>query len=406
MRVAWIGLGDIGTPMAHRVAAEHDLVVWNRTAARMEPFTTTATSAADAARGAHVVLTCIDTPAGLEAVIWGDDGIAAGRPRLVVDTSTMHPDVARDHAERLAAIGVGFVDAPVSGGPRGAAAGTLAVFLGGSHDDVALAREVVTAFAGRVTHLGPVGAGQVGKLGNQLVNFATMAALAEAAALGTAYGLDTEAQLEAMGGGLADSAMLREYRRGRAAGEDGGITGIVNHLREHLTGVDAGPTAGRVDILLKDLTAALDVAHARGLALPAAERQEVLYREVGGTEHDEPRWILERFLDAWGRHHSARDHDALVALFADDALFLGSAPDLRTDHAGIRAYFDALAEHEGAAVDFEVLAATTSAPGVVEGASIGTFQWDGNPGIPIRFTHTLVRRDGRWVATAHHASPA
>ena len=410
MRIAWIGLGDIGAPMAHRVGAAHDLVVWNRTAERMVPFRARATSAAEAASGADVVLTCIDTPAGLEEVIWGATGIAAAAtpPGLVVDTSTMHPDVARDHAERLAAHGIGFVDAPVSGGPKGAAAGTLAVFLGGPDDDVALARVVVTAFAGRVTHLGPVGSGQVGKLGNQLVNFATMAALAEACALGTTYGLDTAAQLEAMGGGLADSAMLQEYRRGRGAGEAGGITGIVNHLRTHLTGVDDGPVDGRVDILLKDLTAALAVAHARDVALPASERLEVLYRALSGAEgpgESAARTTLAQFLDAWGRHHSAGDVDALVGLYAEDALFLGSAPDLRTDHTGIRAYFEALASHDGAAVDFEVLSVRVLAPEIIEGASIGTFRWDGNPGIPIRFTHTLARRDGRWLAVAHHASP-
>jgi ketosteroid isomerase-like protein len=117
------------------------------------------------------------------------------------------------------------------------------------------------------------------------------------------------------------------------------------------------------------------------------------------------RAVLTDFLATWGRHHSAGDTDALVTLYTDDPLFFGSTPELRTGRAGVRAYFEELEAHEEAVVDFEVLAATAPAPGVIAGASVGTFRWRGNPGIPIRFTHTLVHRHGRWVAAAHHASP-
>lgn len=119
----------------------------------------------------------------------------------------------------------------------------------------------------------------------------------------------------------------------------------------------------------------------------------------------EPRAVLERFLDAWRVRHERGDVEGLVELYLDDVLFFGSAPDLRTDRAGVRRYFSALPRHDGSQVGFSVLAATAPAPGVVEGASTAVFSWLGNPGTGIRFTHTLVERDGQWLAASHHASP-
>jgi 3-hydroxyisobutyrate dehydrogenase len=282
MRVAYIGLGEIGAPMAMRVhRAGHQLTVWNRTAAKAAPFVAegvaVAGSAAEAADGAEVAVLCIDTPQGLKQVV--DALLAAPRlPRVVVDNSTVHPSVAQALGGQLAAVGVGFVDAPVSGGPRGAAEGTLAVMVGGSAPDVDLVRPVLQSYASRVTHVGPLGSGQVAKACNQLVNFATMAAIAEAMVLGRAFGLDTETLPDAMSGGLADSAMLREYARGRAAGEDTNITGIINGLRGLFLGREDGPAGGRVDILLKDLGAALDIARRHSAATPVAGVLDGIYR--------------------------------------------------------------------------------------------------------------------------------
>jgi 3-hydroxyisobutyrate dehydrogenase len=285
MRFGWIGLGDIGAPMAMRIhQAGLPLTVWNRTTSRMQPFAdagaATAGSAAEVAAASDVVLLCIDSPDGLDAVLFGPAGVAdaSAPPRLVVDTSTMHPQVSIDIAARLAGSGIAFVDAPVSGGPQGAAAGTLSVFAGGAEEHVALARPALEAFAGRITHLGPLGSGQVGKACNQVINFTTMAAIAEATSLGEAFGLDVDLLVRAITGGLADSAMLREYIRATDAGESSGITAIVNGLRSLYVESSAHPTGGRVDILLKDLGAALDVARRNNSAAPVSGVLEGVYR--------------------------------------------------------------------------------------------------------------------------------
>jgi 3-hydroxyisobutyrate dehydrogenase len=163
-----------------------------------------------------------------------------------------------------------MIDAPVSGGSQGAAAGTLAVLVGGNPGDVELARPTLSSFTGQITHLGPLGSGQVAKACNQMINFATMAATDEATAMGAPFGLDAASLSTALTGGLAESAVLRRHIRAPAAGEGTGITGIVNGLRALYVGqADAG-VGGRVDILLKDLGVALDVARSQGSAAPVS----------------------------------------------------------------------------------------------------------------------------------------
>lgn len=136
----------------------------------------------------------------------------------------------------------------------------------------------MSCYAGRITHLGSVGSGQVGKASNQMINFATMAAIAEATAMGAAFGLDVDKLPTAMLGGLAESAMLREYIRASEAGEEGGVTGIINGLRALYLGAADAPVGGRVDILLKDLGAAVDIARSHGSAAPVSGVLEGLYR--------------------------------------------------------------------------------------------------------------------------------
>ncbi len=186
-RVAFLGLGAIGRPMAARVARLYPLTVWNRTGevARRFGEATGARVAAPpraAAAAAAVVLTCLPTSAEVEGLLDGPDGLLAGfRPgALLVDCTSGSPEGSRRIAERLRAAGHGFVDAPVSGGTNGAEAGTLTVMLGGDEQDVLQAREVLRAFGQRLEHLGPVGAGHAMKAVNNALLAVNILSLGEA----------------------------------------------------------------------------------------------------------------------------------------------------------------------------------------------------------------------------------
>lgn len=217
-RIGFIGLGDIGAPMAMRVLdAGHPLRVHNRSDARLAPFTAcgvaTAPSPAQLARDCDIVVLCVSDGAAVEQVVFGPHGVAAGaRPgQLLIDLSTIHPDEARDMASRLKqATGVGWVDAPVSGGPAGARNGTLAVMAGGAAADVERARPLLMSFAGKVTHMGPVGCGTATKACNQMIGFCTAAVIAETLNFAARFGIDPSLIPDALAGGFADSNVLRQ----------------------------------------------------------------------------------------------------------------------------------------------------------------------------------------------------
>ena len=173
--VAFLGLGAIGRPMAARLAAAPDLslAVWNRTAERARAFAAEtgarhATSPADAARGAEVVITCLPVSSDVESLLDGMDGLIAGLAAgaLLVDCTSGDPATSRRIAARLAKHGVGFLDAPVSGGTSGAEQGTLTVMVGGDAALVDRARPVLTAFGKKIVHCGDVGAGDALKAVN------------------------------------------------------------------------------------------------------------------------------------------------------------------------------------------------------------------------------------------------
>lgn len=184
-KIGFVGLGDIGEPMAMRILeAGFPLRVYNRTAAKTQPLTArgaqSAASAAELARECDIVFLCVSDTAAVEQVVFGPGGIAeGGRPgQLVVDLSTIHPVQTQEMAQRLAAgHGIAWVDAPVSGGPAGARAGTLAVMAGGGAEDVERVRPVLMSFAGRVTHMGPVGCGMATKACNQIGSAMPMTSL-------------------------------------------------------------------------------------------------------------------------------------------------------------------------------------------------------------------------------------
>lgn len=277
--IGFIGLGAIGAPMALRVLRHggRPLVVYNRSAARMQPLVDAgaepAATPAEVAARCDVVLTCVTDGAALEQVVFGDGtrgaagGGVAGSARpglLLVDLSTIHPMHTRELARRAhEAAAMRWVDAPVSGGPGGAAAGTLAVMAGGDADDVARARPLLQAFASQVTHMGPVGCGHAAKACNQMINVANAAAIAEAMNLASRFGVDPRRLPAALAGGYADSGFLRHY--GPLIAE--------------------GRYAGDTRITLKDLDIVLDLAARTGSALPVTALIASLYRLLAARGH-------------------------------------------------------------------------------------------------------------------------
>src|SRR5260370_12638295 len=188
-KLGYLGLGMMGFPMTLRlVNAGYDVTVWNRSsgkaAALIEAGAKLAPQPRDVAAAASIIFMCLTDAAAVEEVVFGPDGLAtaAGSGKLVVDFSSIHPDAARAIAVRLKiANGMGWIDAPVSGGTLGAAEGTLAVIAGGDATRIERVRPYVLATARRLTHMGPIGAGQTTKLCNQVIVRCAMAVLAEAA---------------------------------------------------------------------------------------------------------------------------------------------------------------------------------------------------------------------------------
>ncbi len=275
MKVAVIGLGTMGAPMArHLLAAGHEVTVHNRTRSREEPLAAAgagrAATPAEAAAAAEAVLTCVSDTPDLEHVLLGPDGVAEGLAAggLVVDCSTVSPAATAAIAAKLREREIGMVDAPVSGGSEGAERGTLTIFCGGTDADVARARALLEAFGSRITHLGPSGAGQVAKAVNQVMIAGTYASVGEGIALAEAAGLDLPQLVEALSAGAAASWVLTNRAANMIA--------------------DTYPLGFKVALHRKDLGIALDEAGRAGLPLPVsalvAAQEDALMGEGHGDE--------------------------------------------------------------------------------------------------------------------------
>ena len=185
-RIGFAGMGTMGAAMAANLArAGAQLTVWNRTPGRatalVELGAAEAASPASLAADSDVVVICLSDTPDVQGVLFGPAGIAEGigAGRLIIDCSTISPEASRDFAATLAAQGVGFVDAPVSGGSEGARQGTLTIMCGGTDADVERARPVLGAMGKAITHMGPVGAGQATKAVNQVILAGTYLGVAE-----------------------------------------------------------------------------------------------------------------------------------------------------------------------------------------------------------------------------------
>jgi 3-hydroxyisobutyrate dehydrogenase len=256
-RVAFLGLGTMGAAMAaNLVRAGFPVVAWNRTPGRapelQELGVTTASSPAEAASSAEIVVVCVSDTPDVEAVLFGPDGVVEGaKPgTLVIDCSTIAPSGSWDFAARLREKQLRMVDAPVSGGSEGARNATLTIFVGGDERDVEHARPVLNTLGRTITHVGPIGAGQAVKAVNQVILAGTYLGVAEGIVLAIKAGLDVEQVAEALGGGAAQSWVLAN-RSGRMIEND-------------------YPLGFKVALHRKDLGIALELAAQLGAALPVS----------------------------------------------------------------------------------------------------------------------------------------
>ncbi len=214
-KIGFIGLGIMGRGMARNLLkAGFEVHVWNRTPARMHEFAAegalTAEDPADLASRCPTVMMCVSDTPDVKSVIFGPRGIAEGmKPgALVIDLSTISPQVTREIASRLQEKGSHMIDAPVSGGSEGAAQGTLTLMVGGKAEDVERAMPFFKAIGKRITHVGESGAGQMVKLVNQILVVGHAMAMSEALLFAQAGGLDLQKTLDAVSAGAAGSWML------------------------------------------------------------------------------------------------------------------------------------------------------------------------------------------------------
>lgn len=277
VRVAFIGLGVMGYPMAgHLAAAGHDVTVYNRTASTAERWVAqhggrAAATPAAAAAGADVVCTCVGDDADVRAVVEGPDGAlgAMAEGSVLVDHTTASARLARDLHRAGAERGVDVLDAPVSGGQAGAEAGRLAVMVGGDAPAFERTRSVLAAYGAAITLVGPAGSGQLTKMVNQLCIAGILQGLAEGLDLGRRAGLDLETVLGVVGAGAAGSWQLDN--RGATMARDEFDFGFA------------------VDWMRKDLAICLDEGRALGASLPLAALVDQFYARVqsrGGGRWD------------------------------------------------------------------------------------------------------------------------
>jgi 3-hydroxyisobutyrate dehydrogenase-like beta-hydroxyacid dehydrogenase len=275
--VAFLGLGVMGFPMAgHLARCGHDVTVFNRTPARAQAWVArhggrAAATPAEACRGAAAAFVCVGRDDDVRAVAFGPASALAALERgsLLVDHTTASAELARELAGAARERGVGFVDAPVSGGQSGAEQGILTVMAGGDEADVERARPFVACYARTLRRLGASGSGQLAKMVNQICIAGLVEALAEGLHFAEAVGLDPLAVVEVISKGAAQSWQMEQRHRTMLAGEF-----------EH---------GFAVEWMRKDLALALAEARRAGAPLPVTALVDQLYAEVealGGRRYD------------------------------------------------------------------------------------------------------------------------
>ncbi len=276
-QIAFVGLGVMGAPMARHLAqAGHEVTVYNRTAAKSEAWVTAngggwAATPREAASGAEAVLVCVGNDDDVRAVVLGDDGVLSGLAPggVLVDHTTASAVLARELQEAAAAVGVGFLDAPVSGGQAGAENGALTVMCGGERETFERARPLLLAYARACELLGPAGSGQLTKMVNQICIAGIVQGLAEGVAFAQAAGLDVGAVVDVISKGAAGSWQMEN--RARTMAEDSFDFGFA------------------VEWMRKDLGFCLAEATRNGARLPLTALVDQFYAELvarGGSRWD------------------------------------------------------------------------------------------------------------------------
>ncbi|MEE8545260.1 MAG: NAD(P)-dependent oxidoreductase [Alphaproteobacteria bacterium] len=272
-RLGYLGLGLMGLPMTLRlVAAGYPVTVWNRSREKILPALEAGAAEADSPRAvaeaSEVVFACLSDAAAVEAVVFGGHGVSAadGAGKVFVDHSSIRPEAAREMAARLEAEhGMAWIDAPVSGGVAGAEAGTLAIMAGGEARDFERVRAIVAHTAQRFTLMGPVGAGQITKLVNQVIAGCAMVVHAEAVRLATNAGIDAAKLPECLKGGFADSLPFQIF---------------VPRMLE-----GAAQPLGHVTTLLKDVETALELGRESAAPMPMTAAAVQIYRLMVAQGH-------------------------------------------------------------------------------------------------------------------------
>ena len=253
--IGFIGLGIMGSPMAvHLQAAGHQVSGYNRRRDTTGPLVAAggrkASSIADAVQGAEVVAIMVPDSPDVQEVLAGPDGVfdSAAPGTLVIDFSSIRPDVTAELAATARERGLRLLDAPVSGGEAGARDAVLSIMVGGAAEDFAAAKPIFDVVGRTIAHVGPSGAGQTVKAANQLIVGTNIQVLAEALVFLEAYGVDTEAAMDVLGGGLAGSKVLEQKRE--------------NMLRRSFA------PGFRIDLHHKDMGIVTSAAREAGVILP------------------------------------------------------------------------------------------------------------------------------------------
>ncbi|MGO9124420.1 MAG: NAD(P)-dependent oxidoreductase [Terriglobales bacterium] len=269
MRIAFLGLGIMGRPMASNlVKAGHEVTVWNRTPAKNVEGARTAVSPADAARDAEVIWLCVADTKAVESVLFGPQGVheSLADGQIIVDSSTISPSATRQFAERVGAKGVQYVDAPMTGSKAGAESGTLIFIVGGDEAAIDRLKPLFAATGKKIFRMGETGKGEAAKLVMNLQIALIYEGFAEALTLATKLGVDAETLLP-----LIEASMVH--------------SGVVAYKAPFVLQRDFSPNFP-LRLMYKDLRLALDAAKEARVKLPGLETVEEIYEMATEDGHE------------------------------------------------------------------------------------------------------------------------